>query len=373
MSKSLGWEQETLEFKDSTAELKEAVVSICAMLNKHQNGELYFGVDHHGTPIGQTVTDDILMKVRQEICENISPSISPVVQNIVIDGYDCIHVEFEGYETPYSAYGIPRIRLGWDDFPMTGASLESYLRDYCHEDSWEKGASFCTAEDVDEKKLRDFIKKASADVRIDFEYTDKISALKQLGLMNGDRLSNAGKTLFVDKAPNILLQMAIFAGTEKLTFLDYKYEEGSAMDMMELAERYILSNIRWRAEIQGICRVEIPEIPREAIHEAVRNMFAHTDYKSGQNNKVMIFRDRVEILSYGKFPDRYTPEDFIRKDIPPVQRNPLIASLLTGTKRNGSIASGFRRIAEACDKAGCRYEFQMHSFAFVTVFYRQLI
>jgi len=36
-------ESETLELKRSTSELKEAVISIVSILNKHQNGELYFG------------------------------------------------------------------------------------------------------------------------------------------------------------------------------------------------------------------------------------------------------------------------------------------------------------------------------------------
>ena len=48
---SLGIETEVLEFKKSTGELKEAMYSIGAMLNKHQHGELYFGVKPDGTPI----------------------------------------------------------------------------------------------------------------------------------------------------------------------------------------------------------------------------------------------------------------------------------------------------------------------------------
>lgn len=41
---NLGIETETLEFKKSTGELKEAMNSICAILNKHQHGELYLMV-----------------------------------------------------------------------------------------------------------------------------------------------------------------------------------------------------------------------------------------------------------------------------------------------------------------------------------------
>lgn len=49
---NLGIETELLEFKKSTGELKEAMNSISAILNKHQHGELYFGVKPDGTVIG---------------------------------------------------------------------------------------------------------------------------------------------------------------------------------------------------------------------------------------------------------------------------------------------------------------------------------
>lgn len=49
---NLGIETETIEFKKSTGELKEAMNFISAILNKHQHGELYFGVKPDGTVIG---------------------------------------------------------------------------------------------------------------------------------------------------------------------------------------------------------------------------------------------------------------------------------------------------------------------------------
>ncbi len=41
-------ETETVELKKSTSELKEAVISIVAMLNKHQRGEVIFGIRSDG-------------------------------------------------------------------------------------------------------------------------------------------------------------------------------------------------------------------------------------------------------------------------------------------------------------------------------------
>ena len=64
---NLGIETETLEFKKSTGELKEAMHSICAILNKHQHGELYFGVKPDGTVVGQVVTEESLWEVSQKV------------------------------------------------------------------------------------------------------------------------------------------------------------------------------------------------------------------------------------------------------------------------------------------------------------------
>jgi len=50
---NLGPETETKEYKKSTGEIKEAIFSIAAILNKHQKGELYFGVKNDGVVIGQ--------------------------------------------------------------------------------------------------------------------------------------------------------------------------------------------------------------------------------------------------------------------------------------------------------------------------------
>ena len=83
---NLGIETETLEFKKSTGELKEAVQSICAILNKHQHGELYFGVKPDGTPVGQVVTEESLREVSQKIKNSIEPSIYPEISKVMIDG-----------------------------------------------------------------------------------------------------------------------------------------------------------------------------------------------------------------------------------------------------------------------------------------------
>ena len=58
-------------------------------------------------------------------------------------------------------------------------------------------------------------------------------------------------------------------------------------------------------------RKEIPEIPLEALREAVLNAVIHRDYfEKGANVMVEIFDDRVEITSPGGLPKGLNTEDF---------------------------------------------------------------
>jgi hypothetical protein len=49
---NIGKETEQIEFKKSTSEKKEAMDDVCAILNKHCGGILYFGVKNNGDVVG---------------------------------------------------------------------------------------------------------------------------------------------------------------------------------------------------------------------------------------------------------------------------------------------------------------------------------
>jgi len=90
-------ESETVEFKKSTAELKEAVISIVAMLNKHGRGEVYFGInDRDGKVLGMTIGRMTIKEVTQVVVDNTEPKVYPKVEARKIEGKDCIVVEAKG-------------------------------------------------------------------------------------------------------------------------------------------------------------------------------------------------------------------------------------------------------------------------------------
>ena len=81
-------EDEKTELKKSTSELKEAIISIVAILNKHGKGKIYFGIKDDGQVIGQQVTNQTIRNVSKLIAENIEPRIYPIVSKVQLENKD---------------------------------------------------------------------------------------------------------------------------------------------------------------------------------------------------------------------------------------------------------------------------------------------
>src|SRR5665647_1142033 len=120
-------ETETIELKKSTSELKEAIISLVAMLNKHQRGEIIFGIRNDGTVVGQQVSDKTIRDVSKAIADHVEPRIYPVVEHVTLAGKAGIKVQAEGGEHPYYAYGRAYIRVGDEDRQLSAKELENLI------------------------------------------------------------------------------------------------------------------------------------------------------------------------------------------------------------------------------------------------------
>lgn len=78
-------ENEVIEFKKTTSELKEGIISIVSILNKHKSGKVYFGIKDNGEIIGQHITNKTLRDVSKSISENIEPRIYPKVNKVKLE------------------------------------------------------------------------------------------------------------------------------------------------------------------------------------------------------------------------------------------------------------------------------------------------
>ncbi len=371
---NIGKETEYIEFKRSTSETKEGVISIASILNKHGRGALYFGVKDNGDVVGQEVGKDTERKLSRDISEAIRPQVwYEITSKRADDGSEFIEVQFSGSNAPYSAYGKYYQRFADEDKQISDAELERLFRsrrkDYSE---WENSDSEERVDDIDEDLLRKVIADGNESGRINYPYSDAESILTKLGVYNvaAGLLTNAGRVLFSRRHP-VLLKTAVYAGTTKDTFIRLNHFEGNVYECIDEGISFVMSAIDWNVSITGSARrIEAPEIPQRAIREMIVNAFAHGCYYANTAFAIEVFSDRVMIYSPGSFPIGFTPEDFAYNAAEPIMMNPKIVNILFKSAVIESFGSGFERTFRACEEAEVNYDYDNTMTGFRFVFFR---
>ena len=142
--------------------------------------------------------------------------------------------------------------------------------------------------------------------------------------MEEGQLLNAAK-LFFTHLP-IQMRCAVFAGTASATILDRHDFDGDILSLIEEAQKYILKNIHIGMRLEGLYRIDVPEISMDALREAIINAFCHRDWRDPDYVQVAIYKDRVEIRNPGTLMGGLTIAD-LRQGNVSRRRNPLVAEL----------------------------------------------
>lgn len=103
-------------------------------------------------------------------------------------------------------------------------------------------------------------------------------------------------------------QCGVFKGSMKEVFVDRREYDGPIWEQIEQAFQYVLRNIHLGANIVGIYRQDVYEIPPDAIRELIINAAVHRSYLDHGNIQIAIYDDRLEITSPGKLPMGQTLE-----------------------------------------------------------------
>ena len=313
-------ETETVELKKSLAELKQGLISLAAMLNKHGQAELWFGIAPNGKAVGLEINEKTLRDVSQAIAAHIEPVIYPHITQQRIDGKHCLHIKAEGWQQPYLAYGRAYMRVADEDKKLSASELKNLILQN-NQDAlrWENEPSGLTLEQLNPEKISRFLALAG------LPPDSAASALEKLDLLRQGVPLNAAKLFFSD-AP-IQLRCAVFATHTSSTIIDRHDFDGDILELIEEAEKYALKNIHIGMRLEGLRRVDVPEIPLKAIREALVNAFCHRDWRDPDFVQVAVFRDRLEIRSPGKLYGGLTFDE-IRQGNISRRRNPKIAELL---------------------------------------------
>jgi ATP-dependent DNA helicase RecG len=180
-------ESETLEFKKTTGERREAMHSLCAMLN-HRGGRVLFGIEPNGRIQGQQVADRTLEEIVQEI-QQIEPTIFPQIDRVdVRPGLQVVVVAVSsGSNRPYSYKGQAYKRVGNTSPKMSRQEYNRILLERFHgERRWEtEPAEGWTVGDLDITELMRTIDEAIQSVlKLDVNaLKSDLQRLRALGLI----------------------------------------------------------------------------------------------------------------------------------------------------------------------------------------------
>lgn len=309
---NIGLEDEFKEFKKSTSELEEGLISLVSMLNKHCGGTVYFGVDDKGDVIGQDVGRATLKSITQAVANFIDPRITPEVKILKSDdGKRYISLHAKGYDRPYLYKSQAYIRHGEEDRKVNRDDTRKMYLSY--------GDMLVNTTAVQQEltfdQLADTLSEHGLTVNANRHFYGN------MGLHNQDRKFNIQAELLSDQN-NKPLTVVTFMGLDK-TRISHRKEYGG-MSLIKEVRSVIefIENLNERSvDVTGPVRKERDLFNFTAFKEAWINACVHNNWIDGIPPTVHIFDDRMEIVSYGGKPYRLSEEEFFEGRSMPVNES----------------------------------------------------
>lgn len=318
-------------------------------------GRIFIGVNDEGSVHGLSSADvgRLNQLIANAASQNVHPAVNPLTENVPHPSGTVLVVTIpEGINKPYmDKDGVIWVKNGADKRRAT--SREEIQRLFqqvglVHAD--ETPAPRLGAGDVDMPYFETFFQEQFGESLAQHSLPLP-QLLSNMNLMNQGQLNVAGALLFA-KAPHYALPAFIvkavaFYGTEieDEHYLDSRDITGKLADMFQQTLGFISANTRALQGDQGINSVGRPEVPRIVWEELVANALIHRDYFISAPVRVLVFTDRVEIVSPGHLPNNLTIEN-IKAGNSNI-RNPILASFAAKLLPYRGLGSGLLRALRA--------------------------
>ena len=218
--------------------------------------------------------------------------------------------------------------------------------------------------DLDKEKIRRFVGLAREKRQFPIQYTEENihQILYSLHLItDDDKLKNAALLLFAKDVQEWFASSSIkcaqFYGTKiQKPIASQQIYGGNVFEMVDMAVSFVMSRINQHVgERTQTAQVDItPELPPQAVAEAIVNAVVHRNYNDTGSVQVMLFKDRLEIWNPGRLPHGMTiaklNEEHTSRPVNPVLAHPVylagyIEQLGTGTTDiiDSCLANGLRK------------------------------
>ena len=348
-------ETSKVQFKEELPHNESMAKGIVAMSNS-LGGMILLGIeDITGTVVGVSFAQvEHYDKVISQIADNLKPPVYLTTEVIKINDNNSgknvllIHIQ-EGVNKPYKTEkGEIYIKQGSNKRLLTdNAEIMRLFQRSGNLLAYEMEVYGTSITDIDEKRFSYYFiqefKRTYEERGLTFE-----QALKAKRVVRNNQLTLAG-LLFFGKDPQAVkpaftIKAVSFFGNN-IAGNQYRSKpndlKGTIPELFEKAMDFLKSNldyIQLSESFNSQGRLEISSI---ALEELLQNALVHRDYFKNSPIRLLIFDNRIEIISPGKLPNSLTVED-IKYGNPVIRNNQLVAFSSHALPFSG-LGSGIKR------------------------------
>ena len=319
----------------------------------------------------------------ETLCSQMSPKLEPLIQEFQVERKDLLAIEI-GELSPdckpcyYRGKGIYTgswIRTADRERPLSSYEIHAISENFSSPKYDEEPIEGTSIRDLDSVTVKNFTERMRNRPGSPFGGWTDLEILEASKVLVKDRLgknvvSMAGWLCFATYPqklfPSICITLMRFptaiageAGPGGERFLDNVKIEGSIPQMVFQTINAAKRNMQRRDIVRGMFREEKWEYPEEIIREGVVNALGHRDYSPQARVcqiQVLIFPDRLEIISPGGIYGAVLPEDLGQIGIQS-SRNEVLMNILENLSAAGGSGllcenrgSGLAAVLSECRK-----------------------
>lgn len=343
-----------VQFKEAFTSQKEIAKEMIAFANS-KGGVILFGVeDKSGKLVG--LSYDEIQVISRELGNAANEQVRPTIyiDTEVVrmnEKHFLICSIEEGKNKPYkNLNGEIWVKQGADKRRITeNAEILSLFQDSGSYQPDAAGVNGTTFDDLDRYAIDDYLQKVYATTLDGFGGKAE-QVLKNIHILNHNSAPTLAGYLFFGKhpeynCPTCMVKAVSFFGNDLAgtQYRDTKEILGNMPQLYDKSMAFLKANLHnVQEEGASFNTVGKLEIAEEVLEEVVQNALVHRDLLRSAPIRILIFDNRVKIISPGALAGGLTEDDI--RNGKTYQRNPYMATFATNALHYKGIGSGIVRI-----------------------------
>ncbi len=337
-------ETRTVEFKET---ITNTFLKTVSAFSNYDGGTIYFGIDDKGNIKGVSDLKQSCLDIENKINDSISPQPNYTLE--IQNNERLIKLTVKsGLQKPYlyksKAYKRnDTATIEVDTLEFSRLILEGKNISFEELPCSEQDLSF----EVLHSKLKDSIKIE----------TFNQDTLKTLNLYDSHKGYNNAAGLLADENHFSGIDMVKFGENISIMQKRATFENISVLEIYEKAVEVFRDYYQYEV-IQGADRKKIEKIPEAAFREAIANALIHRTWDVESQIRVLMFDDRIEIISPGGLPAGITEEEYFSGKLS-VLRNRNLANVFYRLGFVEIFGTGITRIKQLYEEAMIKPMFEV--------------